>query len=122
MPRGSRPGERRGGRKIGAPNKFTGDAREAFKMVYDGRIKDLDRWIVETAEGFEAVHFLSDGTKIKYIKRDPGKAADLMIKIAEHFVPKLNRTEFSGANGERLTVNVAISGIKAARGNPDDEG
>lgn len=91
MPRGGkRPGA---GRKKGSPNKTTAEAREAFRMVYEGRLADLDRWIRETGDGFRAVHFLQDGTKIPYLEKNPGKAAELVARLAEHFVPKLQRLE-----------------------------
>lgn len=103
---GSKKGERRGGRKKGTANKLTKDAREAFRMVYEGRLEDLNRWIQETGDGFEATHFLADGTAIPYLEKNPGKAADLLLRMAEHFIPKLTRTEVSGADGEPLQVVV----------------
>jgi hypothetical protein len=36
MARGSKPGERRGGRKPGTPNKVTATVREAMEQVFDG--------------------------------------------------------------------------------------
>jgi hypothetical protein len=104
MPRGSKPGERRGGRKRGTPNKVTAEARKAFQMIYEGRLADLDRWIRETGDGFEAVHFLADGTRCKYTERNPGKAADLLLRMAEHFVPKLSRREIVGEGGGPVRV------------------
>lgn len=112
---GSKPGERRGGRKPGAPNKITTESRKAFQMVYEERLCDLNRWLKELAEGIECVHFLADGTECKYIKRDPGRAADLLIRMAEHFIPKLNRTELTGADGERLSVKINITGIEGKK-------
>lgn len=35
MPRGSKPGERRGGRQKGTPNKATRDIRQAILNVYE---------------------------------------------------------------------------------------
>jgi hypothetical protein len=93
---GKRPGA---GRKPGTPNKVTAEDREVFRMVYERRLSDLDRWITETGDGFEAVHFLKDGTKIPYIEKNPGKAADILVRMAEHFVPKLARNEHVGADG-----------------------
>jgi len=68
-------------------------------MVYERRLDDLDRWLIETGDGFTAIHFLSDGTQIPYLEKDPGRAAGMLISMAEHFVPKLNRTELTGAGG-----------------------
>jgi hypothetical protein len=104
MPRGSKPGERRGGRKKGTPNRVTADAREAFRMVYEGRLGDLDRWIKETGDGYQAVHFLADGTKIPYVEKNPGKASDLLLRMAEHFVPKLARHEHVGDGGGAVKI------------------
>jgi hypothetical protein len=36
MSRGSKPGERRGGRQKGTPNKMTQDAKEAIEFVAQG--------------------------------------------------------------------------------------
>jgi hypothetical protein len=41
MPRGSRPGERRGGRKKGTPNKATADVKEAAQAFTEDAIKTL---------------------------------------------------------------------------------
>jgi hypothetical protein len=88
-----------GGRKKGTPNKTTAEDREAFRMVYEGRLGDLDRWITETGDGYPAVHFLADGTQIPYVEKNPGKASDLLLRMAEHFVPKLTRNEVTGEGG-----------------------
>jgi hypothetical protein len=100
VPRGGkRPGA---GRKPGVPNKTTDEDRRAFRMVYERRLGDLDRWIKETGDGFEAVHFLKDGTKIPYQEKNPGKAADILVRMAQHFVPTLARTEVTGEDGGPL--------------------
>lgn len=46
MPRGSEPGEHRGGRKAGTPNKLTKSAREAFQLAFDavGGGTGLSKW------------------------------------------------------------------------------
>jgi hypothetical protein len=106
MPRGGkRPGA---GRKKGTPNKVTRDARAAFTAVYEKRLEDLDRWLTETGDGFEAVHFLRDGTAIPYNKKNPGLAADILTRMAEHFVPKLQRVEktIADASDEELLQEI----------------
>lgn len=111
MAGGPKKGERHGGRSPGTPNKITTDARKAFQLVYEERLEDLNRWLKETAEGFECIHFLSDGTECKYLKRDPARAAELLLRMAEHFVPKLNKTELTGPDGSGITVAVSINGV-----------
>lgn len=102
MPRGGkRPGA---GRPKGKPNRTTAEDRAAFRMVYERRLEDLDRWIKETGDGFQAIHFLSDGTQIPYLEKSPGKAADLLLRMAQHFVPTLARTEVTGPDGGAIRV------------------
>lgn len=36
MPRGSKPGERRGGRKLGVPNKLTAQAKQGIELCFAG--------------------------------------------------------------------------------------
>lgn len=100
MPRGGkRPGA---GRPKGSPNKTTAEDRAAFRMIYERRLEDLDRWIKETGDGFQAIHFLSDGTQIPYVEKNPGKASELLLRMAQHFVPTLGRTEVVGEDGGPL--------------------
>lgn len=46
MPRGSKPGERRGGRKKGTPNKRTAEVKAALQAAFDqiGGVKALTAW------------------------------------------------------------------------------
>lgn len=101
-------GRKTGGRTKGTANKVTAEAREAFQAVYDGRLSDLDRWIRETGDGYEVPLILktvgpvlnADGTpKMVKVGKDPGKASDLLLRMAEHFVPKLARHEHVGEDG-----------------------
>lgn len=71
-------------------------------MIYERRLEDLDRWIKETGDGFQAIHFLSDGTQIPYVEKNPGKASELLLRMAQHFVPTLGRTEVVGEDGGPL--------------------
>lgn len=104
-------GQRFGGRKRGDPNKITTAVRKALALVYEHRVDDLSKWIQETAEGFDAIHFLADGTECHYLERNPAKAAELMVRVAEYFVPKLAATQLTGADGEKLSVSIQINGV-----------
>lgn len=104
-------GKKTGGRAKGVPNKTTAEAREAFRLVYQGRLGDLDRWIRETGDGFNAVKIVvADGVvqEVPYIEKNPGKAAELLTRMAEHFVPKLQRVEkgISDATDEELLAEI----------------
>ena len=81
---GARPGA---GRKPGIPNRATTAARNAFTLLFEKKSKDLEKMIDETRFG-------NDNRP-----GDPGKAADLMLKLAEFCLPKLGRVEVTGQGG-----------------------
>ena len=96
--RGSKPGERRGGRKKGVPNKVTQEFRETVRMLLESNAQNVSRWLEQVAEG--------DGDAVK---PDPGKALDLLAKLAEFAAPKLQRTEHVGPGGGPVRAEVAVS-------------
>jgi hypothetical protein len=75
MPRGSRPGEHRGGRKPGTPNKATRDIRELAQVHSTEAVKELAKLagLVKGTKGAE-----SDQARIAALKelldRGHGKA------------------------------------------------
>lgn len=78
---GAKPGERRGGRKKGTPNRTTADARTAFAMLVQDSLPELRGWLTRTG------------------KDDPARALEIVIKLAEYHIPKLARTEVTGRGG-----------------------
>ena len=78
----------RGGRPKGAANKITEEIKEAFALVLENRLPDLNRWIGQVAQD------------------DPAKAIDLMIKLSNRFLPELARTELTAKDGEDLFKNI----------------
>ena len=72
------------------PNKSTKLMKEAFAMLVEANLPNMDRWISQIAS------------------EDPAKAMDLIIKLSERFVPALARTEVTGADGEDLFKNVSF--------------
>lgn len=91
--RGSKPGERRGGRAPGTPNKVTADARAAIAKFVDGNAHRLQVWLDEIAAD------------------DPEKAFTLFQGVIEYHVPKLARTEMTGKDGKELPRSVTINVI-----------
>lgn len=75
-----------GGRTKGTPNKVTVEFRETVRKLLDSNAENVGRWLTLVAEG--------DGTE--HGKPDPGKALDLLAKLAEFAAPKLARTEVVG--------------------------
>ena len=76
------------GRPKGASNKITEEIREAYAMVLQNRLPDLDRWIMQVSH------------------EDPAKAADILMRLSERFIPMLARTEITGADGQDLFKNI----------------
>lgn len=86
-----------GGRKPGVPNKVTQEFRETVRQLLDDNRENVGRWLTLVAEG--------DGTDKG--RPDPGKALDLLAKLAEFAAPKLGRVEHVGDGGGpvRFTID-----------------
>ena len=74
----------RDGRPKGSKNKNTQEVREAYQRLVEGNLENMSQWI-------QAVD-----------AEDPAKAFDLMVKLSDFVIPKLARTELTGANGDDL--------------------
>lgn len=88
------------GRPKGVPNKSTESVRKAIAMLLERNAENMDRWLTTVAEGDE----------VRGIKPSPDKALDIMQKMAEYHIPKLARTEVTGAENGPLTIKV-VTGI-----------
>jgi len=80
----AKKGTRPPGRKRGVPNKVTQSAREVFAAFLEHNAPKAQRWLDRVAV------------------RNPGKALDVLVKLADFFMPRLQRTEVTGANGTPL--------------------
>jgi hypothetical protein len=77
------------GRPKGAINKVTREFRETVRQLLENNSENVGRWLLLVADG--------DGTD--HGKPDPGKALDLLAKLAEFAAPKLGRVEHVGDGG-----------------------
>lgn len=68
-------GYKTGGREQGTPNKITKDVKEAFQMLVESNLDNLNTWLLQIAT------------------KDPAKAMSLIIDIAEFILPKLAKSE-----------------------------
>jgi hypothetical protein len=59
----------------GTPNKATEDIRKAFNCLIEENIDKMSSWLDQIASN------------------DPAKAFDIITKLSEYVIPKLNRTE-----------------------------
>jgi hypothetical protein len=101
---GSLPGERRGGRQPGTPNKVTTAFRETVQKLLDKNEHNVAKWIAQVAEGVPA-EYDDKGNMVRPGRpADPGAAARLLTQFAEYAAPKLNRSEIAGDGGGPLTV------------------
>jgi len=86
-------GKKTGGRTKGTPNKATAEFRDTVTKLLSDNAENVATWLAEVATGG------SDPSKA-----DPGKALDLLAKLAEFAAPKLARTEVTGAGGGPVVI------------------
>src|SRR5438105_2253765 len=84
-------GKKTGGRARGTPNKITAEAKETFRLVFDALAPELEEWIRSAA------------------RRSPAKGAELLLRLAEHFIPRLARNDVATNSGGPLVVVVKQS-------------
>ena len=70
-----------GGSRQGVPNRATADVRQAIALIAQRNVGNFETWLGKVA------------------LEDPGKAADLYLKVIEYHIPKLARSEVSGPDG-----------------------
>lgn len=81
------------GRPAGVPNKITMEFRETVKKLLEDNSANVGLWLEQVASG--------NGNPDK---ADPGKALELLAKLAEYAAPKLSRQEVTGADGGTVKV------------------
>jgi hypothetical protein len=80
------------GRPKGAPNKSTAAVREAIARMAEDNAQNFAEWLTKVAAD------------------SPEKACDIYLKAIEYHIPKLARTEVTGAENGPLTIKV-VTGI-----------
>lgn len=93
---GSR-GKRLGGRGPGTPNRVTAEFRETVQKLLDDNRDNVAAWLAAVAKGDQAHN----------VKPDPGKALDLMARLAEFAAPKLGRIEHTGDGGGPVVIRAS---------------
>ena len=72
------------GRTKGVPNKTTQEIRQAFQMLIESALPDIQEWLRKVAED------------------NPEKALQIVERYADYILPKLQRTELSGGDDKPL--------------------
>ena len=86
--RGSKPGERRGGRKPGVPNRATTAFRDTVTKLLEDNAQNVSLWLAQVAAD------------------DPDKALQRLAQLAEYAAPKLSRSEV------KAEVDIPVSRIQ----------
>jgi hypothetical protein len=86
------------------PNKATTEFRETVRRLLEDNSENFGRWLTQVAEG--------DGTDRG--APDPGRALDLLAKLAEYAAPKLGRTEHVGDGGGPVKAQVTVEFVSNA--------
>lgn len=89
-------GIKTGGRGKGTPNKSTANAREAIARLVDDNAERMQGWLDEIAE-----------------REGPLAAWRCMHDVIEYHIPKLQRTEVTGADGGPVYVVEAPAPLPA---------
>lgn len=89
-------------------NKVTSEFKETVRRLLEDNSENVGRWLQAVAEGNVA-----DGGKRE---PDPGKALDLMAKLAEYAAPKLGRVEHVGDAGGPIQQSLSVQFVKPDAG------
>lgn len=84
------------GRGKGTPNKLTREFRDTVRKLLEDNSDNVAKWLTAVASGD-----VENGGKRE---PDPGRALDLMSKLAEYAAPKLGRIEHVGDGGGPMQV------------------
>jgi hypothetical protein len=99
-----------GGRPAGVPNKATRDARLAIAAFVDNNADRMQEWLDKVASGVPRVdaegnqRYDDEGEPMWLVPPNPERAFAMLRDVVEYHVPKLARSEMTGANGGPISV------------------
>lgn len=98
------------GRTPGVPNKATRDARLAIAAFVDNNADRMQEWLDKVASGVPRVdadgnqRYDDEGEPMWLVPPNPERAFAMLRDVVEYHVPKLARSEMTGANGGPISV------------------
>lgn len=101
---GRKPGHNQG-RPPGVPNKATRAAREAIAAFVDDNAGRMQEWLDKVANGVPRTdadgnqRYDDEGEPMWLVPPNPEKAYNMLKDVVEYHVPKLARSELTGAGG-----------------------
>ena len=95
-------------RTKGSLNRSTEQVRRAVSELLEMSAPKMINWLDQVANGVPGKDSAGN-VEGWFVKPDPGKAVDLVLKAAEYHIPKLARTEVSGIDGEAIEMNGEFS-------------
>ena len=110
LPSSDTPRKKTGGRKAGTPNRTTREFRETVAFLLEANLDNLSLWLDQVARG--TLQELNG--QVVGAPPNPGKALDLLIKLAEYAAPKMKRVEMEGNRTSTAGVtNIQIEFVDA---------
>ena len=98
------------GRTPGVPNKATRAAREAIAAFVDNNADRMQEWLDAVAQGVPRTDadgnqlYNDDGEPMWITPPNPERAFNMLKDVVEYHVPKLARSEMTGAGGGPIGI------------------
>lgn len=93
------------GRPAGVPNKASTEFRMAVNNLLNHGAPKMVEWLDAVANGNIEAN----------VKPDPGKALDMIAKLAEYAAPKLSRIEHAGDANNPVNMSMKVEFVSASQ-------